>query len=135
MSLRSSGSLSRPIFFVTEIDKFFDGFFYWLRLAFHEILRYYPTKFGEGDAMPKKDTERLENELRDADDVEKFCKANEDNFYELTLKDYLRHLLEEKNLSRTQVVKNSRLGDYAYHLFAGRKKIRRGKIFCRSRRQ
>ena len=72
--------------------------------------------------MPEKDTEQLENELRDAKDVKKFCKANQDNFRIFTLAEYLCRLLDEKNLSRAQVIENSRLGDYAYHLFAGRKK-------------
>ncbi|MBR3747217.1 MAG: hypothetical protein IKN27_09705 [Selenomonadaceae bacterium] len=78
--------------------------------------------------MPEKDTVQLENELRDADDVEKFCNANADNFRKFTLAEYLCRLLDEKKLSRAQVIKNSQLGDYAYHFFAGRKKTSRKNI-------
>ena len=78
--------------------------------------------------MTEKDTAQLENELRAADDVEKFCKANADNFRKFTLAEYLCRLLAEKNLSRAQVIENSQLGDYAYHVFAGRKNTSRKNI-------
>ena len=70
----------------------------------------------------RKDTEQLENELADSNNFEDFYNINEDNFQDFTLAQYLSYLLVEKNLSKTDVVKKSELGDYAYHIFAGRKK-------------
>ena len=78
--------------------------------------------------MSNKDTVQLENELQDADDVKEFLKANAQSFQCFTLAEYLRHLLDEKKLSRAQVVKDSLLGDYAYHVFAGRKKTSRENV-------
>lgn len=46
--------------------------------------------------MPAKDTEQLENELKESTDVEKFLLTNAENLREFTLKDYLRKLIDEK---------------------------------------
>ena len=78
--------------------------------------------------MPAKDTAQLENELKDADDLEKFDAENAENFRKYTLAEYLKKLLDEKNLSKTEVIKTSWLGDYAYHIFAGRKNSSRKNI-------
>jgi len=78
--------------------------------------------------MPNKDTAQLENELQDADDVKEFLKANEQSFQSFTLAEYFNHLLDEKKLSRAQVVKDSMVGDYAYHVLAGRKKTSRENV-------
>lgn len=70
----------------------------------------------------RKDTEQLENELAESQTFEDFFASNEDNFQDFTLAQYLSYLLVEKNLSKTEIIKKSELGDYAYHIFAGRKK-------------
>lgn len=72
--------------------------------------------------MPQKDTEELENELAESKNFEDFFNANEENFQDFTLAQYLSYLLVEKNLLKNEIVKKSELGDYAYHIFAGRKK-------------
>ncbi|MBR3745757.1 MAG: hypothetical protein IKN27_02220 [Selenomonadaceae bacterium] len=70
--------------------------------------------------MPAKDTEQLENELKDATDVEKFLTENAENFREFTLKDYLRKLIDEKNLVMAQVIRDSQLDEgYAKKIFRG----------------
>ena len=61
--------------------------------------------------MPAKDTAQLENELRDAKDVENFLSANTQNLRKFTLKEYLRKLLAEKNLSQAQVIRDSQLAE------------------------
>ena len=78
--------------------------------------------------MAQKDTVQLENELQDADDVKEFLSSNAQSFQLFTLAEYFNHLLDEKNLSRAQVVKDSMLGDYAYHVLAGRKKTSRENV-------
>ena len=72
--------------------------------------------------MPRKDTEQLENERAESKNIEDFFNGNEENFQDFTLAQYLSYLLAEKKLSKAEVIKKSELGDYAYHIFAGRKK-------------
>ena len=71
----------------------------------------------------RKDTEELENELAESQNLEKFFKDNVGNFQDFTLAQYLSYLLAEKNLSKAEVIAASELNQiYAYHIFAGRKK-------------
>ncbi|MBQ7479261.1 MAG: helix-turn-helix domain-containing protein [Selenomonadaceae bacterium] len=72
--------------------------------------------------MPK-DTAELVNELRTAKGLEGFLVDNQKDFRKYTLAEYLQKLLDEKQLSKMEVIENSRLERlYAYHIFAGRKK-------------
>ena len=80
--------------------------------------------------MSEKDTGQLENELAETDDLKKFFAENEINLRDFTLAQYLSYLLDEKNLSKTDVIKKSELGDYAYHIFAGRKNPSREKVIA-----
>ena len=76
-----------------------------------------------------KDTTELEHELQEADDVKKFLDDNKDNLHTFTLAEYLRRLLEEKNLSKAQVIRASELdATYAHHIFGGRKNPSREKV-------
>ena len=79
--------------------------------------------------MTAKNTTELETELSEADDVKKFLDDNAENFRKFTLAEYLRRLLEEKNLSKAQVIRASELdATYAHHIFSGRKNPSREKI-------
>ena len=70
-----------------------------------------------------KDTEQLNNELKEADDIEKFVNDNEEHFRDFTLESYLQYLLDTKQLNKADVIKDSRLDiGYAYHIFSGQKK-------------
>ena len=71
--------------------------------------------------MGNKDTEQLENELATTKRLEKFFEDNAEDLKNFTLSEYLELLLQEKNLSKSEVIKKSELGDYAYNFFAGRK--------------
>ena len=72
--------------------------------------------------MPK-ETEELKDGLRQASGLESFLVDNQKEFRRYTLAEYLNHLLEEKRLSKADVVRESRLERvYGYHIFAGRKK-------------
>lgn len=73
--------------------------------------------------MPEKNTSELETELSKSDDVKDFIATNEDNLRDLTLKDYLRKLLAEKNLVKAQVIRDSELSEsYAKKIFRGNTK-------------
>ena len=79
--------------------------------------------------MADKDTLQLENELAAAESIEEFFADNEKHFCNFTLAQYLDFLLQEKNLSKSEVAKKSLLNQvYVYHIFAGRKKPSRQKI-------
>ena len=71
----------------------------------------------------QKDTEELNHELAEATGVEGFLADNQENFRQYTLAEYLALLLEEKHLTKAEVIAKSHLEQvYAYHIFAGRKK-------------
>ena len=79
--------------------------------------------------MTEKDTNQLENELTESDDVKNFLDDNAENFRKYTLAEYLRRLLEEKNLIKAQVIRDSQLDEgYDQHIFGGRKNPSREKI-------
>ena len=71
----------------------------------------------------QKDTEELNNELIEAKGVENFLEDNQENFREYTLSEYLALLMEQKQMTKAEVISKSELEQvYAYHIFAGRKK-------------
>ena len=81
--------------------------------------------------MPAKDTEQFTNSLSKADDIEDFVRKHDNDFRirKSSLVGYLQHLLEEKKLSKKQVIQESQLDEvYAYHIFAGRKNSSRENI-------
>ena len=81
--------------------------------------------------MSDKDTDQLRHELRESDDVKKFLDDNAENFRQFTLAEYLKHLLNDKHLTRAQVIRDSQLDEgYANHIFGGRKNPSREKIFA-----
>ena len=68
----------------------------------------------------QKDTAQLENELTAAKNVENFLSDNQDNFKNYTLAEYLNKLLQEKNLTKTEIIKRSQLDTtYVYRVFSG----------------
>lgn len=78
-----------------------------------------------------KNTEDLLKELSQADNINDFLKDNEDSFADVTLSEYLTGLLEEKGLTKADVIKRSELSDiYAYQIFSGVKKPTRDKVLC-----
>ena len=73
--------------------------------------------------MTEKDTQQLENELSEAEEIENFLEDNKEVFQKFSLADYLESLIAEKKLSKKEVAKKSLLNElYVYHIFAGRKK-------------
>lgn len=73
--------------------------------------------------MKEKDTTQLENELKEAEDLDKFLSENAENYLNYSLAEYLESLLAEKKLSKKEIITKSLLNQiYVYHIFAGRKK-------------
>ena len=71
--------------------------------------------------MFKKDTEKLFAEIKVDSDMAKFLTKNRNEFVE-PLHVFLNRLLQEKNLNKADVIKNSLINtNYAYHIFSGKK--------------
>jgi len=72
--------------------------------------------------MYKKDTEKLLAEIKSDADLQKFMERNQAEFTK-PLHEYLAQLLQEKNLTKAEVIKKSMLNiNYAYHIFLGKRK-------------
>lgn len=69
----------------------------------------------------KKVTKELTKQLVSAEEYEEFYASNKDSFIDITLSDYLLKLMTEKNLTATQIVKSTGIGDYVYKLINGKK--------------
>lgn len=67
-------------------------------------------------------TDELLNELKNAENIEAFFKANEDKFLNQTTPCYLNELLTIKGLSVATVATASGVGEYTYKVFGGDRK-------------
>ena len=83
--------------------------------------------------MYEKDTDQLFDELKISSDVENFIANNQEEFT-LPLHNYLQKLLQEKNLSKSDIINQINFDKkHAYHIFAGTKKPSRPKLLAISR--
>ena len=89
----------------------------------HERLEWGQKQENEAAAMrQEKDTGKLEHALEQAPSIEADFEQNAGELREETLAAHLARLLAEKHLEKADVIARSGLGDYAYHIFAGRKR-------------
>lgn len=67
----------------------------------------------------RKTTEELVNELVDATDIREFLAENEDNIETMSLSEYLKQLLEQYKLDKSQVFHRAKMNEnnYGYELF------------------
>ncbi len=71
--------------------------------------------------MFKKDTEKLLAEIKGDSDMKKFLTRNQKELVK-PFHIFLEELLQEKNLNKADVIKNSLINtNYAYHIFSGKK--------------
>lgn len=71
--------------------------------------------------MFKKDTEKLLAEIKGDSDMKKFLIRNQKELVK-PFHIFLEELLQEKNLNKADVIKNSLINtNYAYHIFSGKK--------------
>ncbi len=71
--------------------------------------------------MFKKDTEKLLAEIKGESDMKKFLTRNKKELVK-PFHIFLEELLQEKNLNKADVIKNSLINtNYAYHIFSGKK--------------
>ena len=67
----------------------------------------------------RKTTEELVNELVSAPDIREFLAENEDNIETMSLSEYLKQLLEQYKLDKSQVFHRAKMNEnnYGYELF------------------
>ena len=79
----------------------------------------------------EKDTRELLHELTAAKNVADFLHDNRQNLREVSLSEYLKELLQRKNLSQKEVIRASGIDhSYACHIFAGDKNPSRPKLLA-----
>ena len=83
--------------------------------------------------MYEKDTDELVEELKISPDARTFQKQNSNEF-KMPLHEYLNKLLQEKNLSKSELVEKINSEDkHIYHIFSGLRKPSRKKLLTIAR--
>lgn len=73
----------------------------------------------------KKTTDELINSIKNVSSIEEFIKDNSSEYFNISADEYLRRLLQEKNLKISHISVSSCLGDYVYKVFNGTRKATR----------
>ena len=69
-----------------------------------------------------KTTDELNNELKEADDIRRFMKINEDELISKRIADFLNELIDKKGLRKARVIDKANIQKtYAYEVINGRK--------------
>lgn len=78
-----------------------------------------------------KSTKELLHEIQSGKDISEYLEENQDEILHLTLPEYLKKWLKEKNTNRAMVVRKSNLSKpYVYQIFQGKKSPSRDKIIA-----
>ena len=84
--------------------------------------------------MIRKTTTQLLKELENFNTFEEYENANRDSMINKNLSEYLTDLLNERNLTKAEVIRKAELSDgYTYQIFSGLKTApKRDKLICLS---
>ncbi|MDL2234099.1 helix-turn-helix domain-containing protein [Ruminococcaceae bacterium OttesenSCG-928-L11] len=81
--------------------------------------------------MSTKTTDELKHEIQAAADIEDYLRNNDENMLRQSLSEHLNGLLEQKGISRADVVRGSLLDRvYVYQIFSGEKTPSRDKLIA-----
>lgn len=81
--------------------------------------------------MQKRPTDELMGDLLKSNNIDEYMKDNAEYMIDGTLAKYLDELLEEKGLTKAEVIRASQLNEiYAYQIFAGSRMPSRDKLIC-----
>ena len=76
-----------------------------------------------GRSKFQKQTEELLEGLKKANNLENYVLENQDEFMQVDIAEYLENIIREKQLKRSQIVKDSGLDrSYVYHILNGERK-------------
>lgn len=79
----------------------------------------------------KKSTSTLMNELNSSSQIDKYLKENSNFIIEKKLFKYLQEKLDEKGLSKSDVIKKSEINEiYGYQILSGKRFPSRNKLLC-----
>lgn len=79
----------------------------------------------------KKSTGELLELLKNSKSIKSYIELKEENLQNLTLSEYLNNILDEKHLTKSDVIKRSNLNNiYAYKIFSGERNPERNKLLC-----
>lgn len=79
--------------------------------------------------MIKKSTDNLMNELIQTNNINQYMKENEKYLIDLSLSEHLNQLIKEKQLVKSQVIKQAELHEiYGYQIFSGKRMPSRDKL-------
>lgn len=83
------------------------------------------------DLTMKKQTDELLNELNHTPHIDQYLKNNADYLIDQSLANYLCEKLEEKNISKADIIKKSDINEiYGYQLLSGKRTPSRNKLLC-----
>lgn len=86
-------------------------------------------QYGENAKEGKKETWKLQMELRRSNSVEEFMEENEDKLVTMSVAEYLNEMLTAYGLEKSDVAKRGGFaGNYPYQIFNGKKKASRDKL-------
>ena len=78
-----------------------------------------------------KDTSQMLQELKNCSDFKRFYKENEYDIKDTTVSEYLKKLIEEKGLKRSEIIKKAEMSEvYAYQIISGVRIPEREKLLC-----
>ncbi len=78
-----------------------------------------------------KTTDELQKVLENSDDLEKYLNDNFDDINNITFTEYIDKCLNEKSLSKSNVIEQSNIQkNYAYQIFDGSKNPSRNKVLA-----
>lgn len=81
--------------------------------------------------MQKRPTDELMGDLLKSNNIDEYMKDNAEYMIDGTLAKYLDELLEEKGLTKAEIIRASQLNEiYAYQIFAGSRMPSRDKLIC-----
>lgn len=81
--------------------------------------------------MNEKNTDRLQQELMSASDLDRFLSENDASFRDTPLQEALQRVFDEKGLSKAMLAKRSGISEvYLHQLFSGRRFPSRSRLLC-----
>lgn len=81
--------------------------------------------------MQERSTKELEKELSACEEISEFLTQNQEHMHSASVSEQLRHYMEEKSLTRSEVIARCGLNDiYAHQILSGKRRPSRDKLLC-----
>ena len=81
--------------------------------------------------MKKKNTDDLQQELMETEDLSRFLEENKNQFCSESVAEILNRLFKKKNISKAMLAKQAGMSEiYLHQIFAGRRNPSRNRLLC-----